>query len=98
MAPEQILDFRNVKPPADLYSMGATLYHLLTGKHAFDFRDHVDPMVTILEEEIVPVAIRRPSVPPAIAAVAERAMHKRPEQRFGSAEEMRLALLAAVDA
>ena len=37
MAPEQITDFRNAQPAADIYSTAATLYHLLTGKYAFDF-------------------------------------------------------------
>jgi pSer/pThr/pTyr-binding forkhead associated (FHA) protein len=93
MAPEQILDFRNVKPPADLYAMGATLYHLLTGKLAYDFRDEVDPLVTILEESIVPVRARKPAVPAAIAAAVERALAKDPAKRFASADEMRRALI-----
>jgi serine/threonine-protein kinase len=96
MAPEQILDFRNVKPAADLYSMGATLYHLLTGAYAYNFREGADPFVTILEEDLVPVARRNPQVPPALAAVVERAMRKDPAHRFHTADEMRAALLAAV--
>ena len=96
MAPEQILDFRNVKPPADLYAMGATLYHLLTGATAYRFRAEMDPLVTILEEDIVPISERRPSVPPAIAAVAERALKKDPAQRHPSAKAMGDALAAAL--
>ena len=95
MAPEQILDFRNVKPAGDLYSMGATLYHLLTGQLAYNFRKEMDPLVTILEEEIVPVRQRKPTVPAALAAVAERAMKKDPAQRFANAEDMRRALIGA---
>lgn len=96
MAPEQITDFKNVKPAADLYSMGATLYHLLTNAPAYNFRPDADPMITILEEEIVPVRARKPTVPTPIAHVAERAMCKNPGDRFASADAMRAALLAAL--
>lgn len=37
MPPEQVEDAHSVKEPADLYSMGATLYHMLTGKYPFNF-------------------------------------------------------------
>lgn len=96
MAPEQILDFRNVKPTADLYSMGATLYHLLTGQYAYNFRREVDPFVTILEEEPVSIQARKPAIPATLAAVIARAMAKAPALRFATAEEMRANLLAAM--
>ena len=95
MAPEQILDFRNVKPAADLYSMGATLYHLLTGEPAYNFRRETAPFVTILEEPIVPVQRRTPSVPGQLATVVEWALRKDPGQRPASAGQLRAALLAA---
>lgn len=96
MAPEQILDFRNVKPAADLYSMGATLYHLLTGQYAHNFRREVDPFVTILEEEMVPIQARNAAIPPALATVIARSMAKAPAQRFATAEEMRASLLRSI--
>ena len=37
IAPEQILDFKNVKASADVYSMGVTLYYLLSAEYPFDF-------------------------------------------------------------
>jgi pSer/pThr/pTyr-binding forkhead associated (FHA) protein len=97
MAPERILHIVDVKPASDLYSMGATLYYLLTGQHAFRFGAQVEPMVTVLESDIVPIRMRKPSVPQAVAEVTERAMRKDPAQRFRTAEEMRQALLAAVE-
>jgi serine/threonine-protein kinase len=95
MAPEQILDFKNVKPAADLYSMGATLYHLLTGQLAYDFGREIDPLVMILEKDIVPLQKRKPSIPAALAQVVERSLKKDPKQRHRDADEMRQALRAA---
>jgi serine/threonine protein kinase len=96
MAPERILNIVDVNPASDLYSMGAILYYLLTGEHAFSFGAQAEPMIAVLENEIMPVARRKPSVPRAVAAVVERAMHKEPLQRFRTAGDMRQALLAAV--
>jgi eukaryotic-like serine/threonine-protein kinase len=95
MAPEQILDFRNVKPAADLYSMGATLYHLLTNSLAYDFGREMDPLVMILEKPIVPVQKRKAAVPAALAKVVEKSLEKDPKNRFRDADEMRQALRAA---
>ena len=95
MAPEQVLDFKNVKPTADLYSMGATLYHLLTDQLAYDFGRKIDPLVMILEQDIVPIQQRKPSIPTPLATAIERSMRKDPTQRYRDAGEMRRALLAA---
>jgi serine/threonine-protein kinase len=95
MAPERILHLVDRNPASDLYSMGAILYYLLTGEHAFSFGARAEPIVTVLENEITPIAQRKPSVPDAVAAAIERAMHKDPLQRFRGAAEMQQALLAA---
>jgi serine/threonine protein kinase len=95
MAPERILHIDDVKPTSDVYSMGATLYYLLTGAHAFSFGAQ-EPIVTVLENEIVPIANRKPSVPRSLAAVVERAISKDPRQRFLTALDMQQALLTAV--
>jgi len=49
MPPEQILDAHNVREPADIYSMGVTLYHLLTGRYPFVFPTPAD-IALFLEE------------------------------------------------
>ncbi|MBN9523277.1 protein kinase [bacterium] len=82
MAPEQLLDFRNVGPQADLYSTAATLYYLLTGHFIFDLPAHtVGAYVFVLDEPPVPIRSRRPDVPEALAEAIHRALDKNPARR-----------------
>lgn len=92
MPPEQAL----AKPSdarSDLYSTGCALFHLATGKPPFCgdqlqlFQAHV------LEEAPKPSSIL-PGLPPAFDALIARALAKKPEDRFPSAEAMRKAILA----
>ncbi len=102
MPPEQIIDCRFVKPAGDIYQVGATLYWLLTGEYAHDFeardkRGEVkDPFLVILEDPVVPVGEREPSVPQALARVVETALARAPEDRFESAGEMKATLRKAL--
>ena len=99
MAPEQITDFRNVGASADVYSIGATLYSLLTGALPHDFESSADPvrnMLKVLEEPFVPLRQRRPDVSEALAAAVDRSLLRDPQLRFASALEMQSAILAAV--
>ncbi len=97
MAPEQAEDSRSAGPPADVYSLGCTLFHLLTGQGPF-------PSGTVMQKllahrrEAPPSAPRlRPEVPPGLGAVLLRALAKRPQDRFGSAGELAEALRPFTD-
>lgn len=95
MAPEQLLDYRGVRPAADLYSMGVVLYRLLTGAFPLEIAPDENPLTVLLEKPIVPLHRRAPDLPAALAAVVARALEKRPDRRFSTAEEMKNALLTA---
>jgi serine/threonine-protein kinase len=97
MAPEQVLDARSARPPADIYSLGATLYSWLTRRPAFDFGGRKDKLAVILEDEPVPLTQVCPWVPAGLAAVVHRALRREPEQRFPDAEAMRQALQPFVE-
>jgi serine/threonine-protein kinase len=93
MPPEQITQFRQVKPPADQYSAAATLYTMLTGKLLFDFQAGVAPSLTIvLQEEPVPVRQRRPDIPEELARAIHRALDKEAANRFADVREFRAVL------
>jgi serine/threonine-protein kinase len=95
MPPEQILDFRNVGPPADVYGVAATLYYLLTGKYIFDFTDNqVESFGKILEGKPVPVRERRAEVPEALEGVILQCLAKSPSDRLATADALTAELLA----
>lgn len=99
MPPEQVRDFKEVRPPSDIYAVGMTAYSLLTGAHALDISPKAgisETVKAIFEKPIVPIANRVPEVPIRISAVIETALAKQTELRWRTAGEMREALLRAI--
>lgn len=93
LAPEQVTQYRDARPPGDLYAAAATLYNLLTGQMPHDAPDHSQLMLLkILEHEPVPLRQRRPDIPAELAAIIHRALARDPDQRFADANAMREAL------
>jgi len=78
---------------ADLYSLGATLFHVLTGRPAFES----DDPLTLVHAHIarIPPSARelRPDVPPAISGILDRLLRKEPGERYSSASALREDLL-----
>ena len=91
VAPEQIrgdaIDSR-----ADIYSLGCVLFECLTGRAPFHRENEVATLYAHLEEHAPNPKDARSDVPNSLAAVVERSMSKRPEDRFASASEMGAAL------
>lgn len=99
MPPEQVRDFKEVRPPSDIYAVGMTAYSLLTGAHALDIAPNAgisETVKAIFEKPIIPITNRVPDVPLRVAAVFETALAKQIELRWRTAGEMREALLRAV--
>lgn len=98
MPPEQVRDFKDVKPPSDIYAVGMTAYSLLTGAHALDISPKAgiaETVKAIFEKPIIPVRTRIPEVPHHVASVIETALARKVEDRWRTAGAMREALLAA---
>jgi eukaryotic-like serine/threonine-protein kinase len=95
MPPEQIRDFRNMRPTADIYAIGMTAYSLLAGDIALDLgpsHDIAGTVRAIFEGQVIPLRSRVPDVPERLAEVIERALVKDPANRWQSAVAMRTAL------
>ncbi len=94
ISPDHIRDFRDVKEPADIYSSGATLYYLLTGKYPFLNFDPTkgNAYAMILEHPPVPLRAHRPDAPEGLERVLRKALEKKPADRWSSAAAMARAL------
>ncbi len=77
---------------SDIYSMGATLYHLLTGIMPQDAMTRIAALLMAQPDPLVPINQINHEVPPVVAAVIEKAMSPHPDKRFASAAIMRQAL------
>jgi serine/threonine protein kinase len=81
MAPEQI-EGRPVDHRADIYAAGLVMYELLTGRQAFSGGLNEGILHAILTRTPVPIRSLCGNVPPAVAAIADRALQKAPQRRF----------------
>lgn len=92
LAPEQALDSHLVDTRADLYSLGGTLYFLLTGHPPFPEGTVTQRLLAHQTKEPVSLRIKRPDVPESFVAIVERLMKKKPDDRFQTAKEASAAL------
>jgi len=90
MSPEQVQGGSDLDPRSDLYSLGMTIYEMLAGDLPFDDDDsEFTKMRMIVEEELPRPDELRPQVPDGLSALVMKALEKRPDDRFQSAEVMR---------
>ena len=96
MPREQITQFRLLRPASDVWSMGATLYHMLTFRYPRDFPPEADPLNVILSGGTLPLRQRDPWLPAGLAEVVDRAVSDDLAQRYANAAEFRDALRRAL--
>jgi serine/threonine protein kinase len=91
MAPERI----EGQPPSastDLFSLGAVLYEMITGRKAFEGQDRGEILTAVLTSEPVATSQMQPHVPPVLDHVITRSLAKDPDHRWQSAHDLRLEL------
>jgi len=95
MAPEQIDGDAPVDIRADIYSLGCTLYALLTGCAPYEDGRHLSPIAKIvahLHEQSPDVRVLRPDLPEDLAGILDRMLAKAPQDRFSTPLEVAVAL------
>jgi serine/threonine-protein kinase len=91
MSPEQ-LEGQNVSGQTDLFALGVSLYQLLTGHLPFRASSMTELMFLIANEPHRPVTAIRPELPNRIDAILDKALAKKPADRFASGADMAHAL------
>ena len=93
MSPEQVRG-QTAGHASDLFSFGAILYEMLTGKRAFRGETAADTMSAILKEEPGELLATNRQVPPALERIVRHCLEKNPEERFQSARDVAFDLEA----
>ena len=89
MSPEQALARRVViDGRTDVYSLGVTLYELLTLRPAFDGKDRAEILRKIESDEPTPLRKLNASVPQDLETIVQKALAKEPSERYASAKEL----------
>ncbi len=82
ISPEQIRASPDVGPAADIYGLGATLYHMVTGRPPFQGANSRQVMQMHLSSALVPPDHVNPTISPGLAEVIEMMLTKRPADRY----------------
>lgn len=91
MAPEQ-LEGKDADARADIFSLGAMLYEMITGKRAFEGKSKASLIAAILEHEPPPPSSIRSVTPPALDRVIKVALAKDPDERWQTAHDLKVEL------
>jgi tRNA A-37 threonylcarbamoyl transferase component Bud32 len=93
MAPEQAAGERALDARVDVYSLAATLYEMLAGEPPFAAESRQAVVQRMLNDPPAPLTARRPDVSAALDAAVQRALAKRPNERFATASAFAAALV-----
>jgi serine/threonine protein kinase len=96
MPAEQARDPHSANVASDVYCLGATLFHCLTGRVPYPNPDHARQIQQHAEDPIPLAASFVPDVPEAVQQVLSKALAKQPQERYWSAEEFAVDLSQVV--
>jgi len=91
MSPEQV-EGKELDGRSDIFSLGAVLYEMLTGKRAFEGKSQLSIVSAILEKEPSPIHSLKPMTPPALDHAIRRCLAKDLEERWQTARDLALEL------
>ena len=93
MAPEQVRG-EVTDARTDLFALGAVLYEMLTGRHAFQRNTAAETMTAILREDPPDLMTTRVDLSPGLERIVRHCLEKNPVERFQSARDVAFALEA----
>src|SRR5207245_3773401 len=93
MSPEQVRG-READSRSDIFSIGAILYEMVTGRRPFTGDSAVETMSAILKEDPPEISTIQKGVPPAVERVIRRCLETSGEERLQSARDLAFALAA----
>jgi eukaryotic-like serine/threonine-protein kinase len=96
MSPEQVKDARQASAQSDIYSLGAVLYEMVTGRTVFESDSSFGVMQAQVEKAPKPPVEINPAIGPAVNTAILTALAKDPAQRFPNADAFRLALEGSI--
>ena len=88
MSPEQIKG-KNVSQASDIYSIGCTIYDMLTGQPPFDSKNEFDVMQGHLKENPISLSNYLPSIPPELDRIVAKLLMKKQEERYQTCNEVK---------
>ena len=91
MSPEQI-EGKEADARSDIFSFGAVIYEMATGKRAFQGKSHLSTASSILEKDPDPISTVQPLAPKALEHTVQTCLAKDPEDRFQDAHDLKLQL------
>jgi hypothetical protein len=91
MSPEQIED-KELDGRSDIFSLGAVLYEMITGRRAFEGKSQLSVASAILGKDPAPIRTIKPLTPPALDHAIRRCLAKDPEERWQTARDLALEL------
>jgi serine/threonine-protein kinase len=95
MSPEQLAG-KKIDGRSDLFSLGVMLYQLATGNRPFQGESMAQLMFKIANEPHVDILTNNPGLPPCLADIINKALAKRPEDRYQTGDEMARAIRACI--
>ena len=91
MAPEQI-EGKEADARSDIFAFGAVLYEMIAGKRPFSGKSQISMASSILESDPAPISGIKPNTPAAFEHVVTTCLQKNPEERYQSAQDIKLEL------